>query len=789
MATKEKQKVKLKFRAARAREDIRETGKVVLRAPALVRTAECAIRFLLGAMLSGAEIFGGYAPFGLGLVAASGSGLDGFCALLGACFGYLSFQGFAEGLRYVAASILVFSVSFAFYDIRAYHRVWFMPAAAALMDTITGVVYLSDRGWTAENLIFFGTEVLLCGAGVYFYRIAFTPWTEKREEEGLTLRQTVSLLILGGTLLVTLSKITFLGDISLGRFAAAAAVMTVAYKGGIGAGATVGVAAGLGMDLAAGGMPFYSMAYAFSGVMTGVFHRQGKLFAAISYVLANAISVLWTWNTGLHLSLLYEVFIASVLFMLLPETMLRRVGILLQSEPRQEAEQKARIYVRKKLESTAEAFRGLYENMRASFGGRSAVNDNDTAMIFDRTASRVCRSCALQSACWQRDYVSTFNALNDALPAMLDRGRGEPTDYPVYFSSRCIKFPLFVSTANEELAALLYRRQFQSRLQENRSAVCRQYAELAGILGTAAAELGAELAPDPLREKRVRQHLAALGVEAQVAAYYDESGHLRVELEGPDLDTVKKPEVVEKLSKLTGMPLRLAEEDESGRVDRLTLVQCEPLMAVAGVAAKKKDGETVSGDTGAWFKNDDGSLYVLLCDGMGSGPNANRESSAAVQLLERFLRAGVPPETALKTLNSALSLRGEEVVGFTTIDLLRVDLFTGEAGIYKYGAAPTYVKKGASVSRVTGSALPAGLADGDSVSPDVTRLKLEAGDCVLLVSDGVAGGDGDVWIREMLGAFDGESPKKLVCALMEESERRAGATDDRTVLLLKLSRR
>ena len=78
MATKEK----LKTKAARVREEARETGKVILRAPALVRAAECVIRFLLGAMLSGAEIFGGYAPFGLGLVAASGSGLDGFCALL-----------------------------------------------------------------------------------------------------------------------------------------------------------------------------------------------------------------------------------------------------------------------------------------------------------------------------------------------------------------------------------------------------------------------------------------------------------------------------------------------------------------------------------------------------------------------------------------------------------------------------------------------------------------------------------------------------------------------------------
>ena len=215
MATKEK----LTTRAARLREEARETGKVVLRAPALVRTAECIIRFLLGALLAGAEIFDGYTPFGLGLVGASGSGLDGFCALLGACFGYLTMQGFAEGLRYTAACILVFSVAFAFFDVKAYQKSWFMPLAAAAMDGITGFIYLSDQGWTQESLVFFATEVLLCGASAYFYRIAFTPWTEKREEEGLTPRQTVSLLILAGTLMLTLSNLMLPGELSAGRLA------------------------------------------------------------------------------------------------------------------------------------------------------------------------------------------------------------------------------------------------------------------------------------------------------------------------------------------------------------------------------------------------------------------------------------------------------------------------------------------------------------------------------------------------------------------------------------------
>ena len=100
-----------KAKAAQIQEEMARTGKLVLRAPGLVRAAECLIRFTLGAVLSGAEIFGGYAPFGLSMVGCSGSGLDGFSALLGACFGYLSFRGLTGGLRYVAAAILIFSVA------------------------------------------------------------------------------------------------------------------------------------------------------------------------------------------------------------------------------------------------------------------------------------------------------------------------------------------------------------------------------------------------------------------------------------------------------------------------------------------------------------------------------------------------------------------------------------------------------------------------------------------------------------------------------------------------------
>ena len=781
MATKEK----LRTRAARLREEARETGKVVLRAPALVRGAECMIRALLGALLAGAEIFGGYAPFGLGLVGASGSGLGGFCALAGACFGYLTMQGFSEGLRYAAACILTFSVAFAFFDVKAYRRAWFMPLAAAGMDAVTGFVYLSDRGWTAEGVVFFGTELLLCGASAYFYRIAFSPWAGEREEESLTLRQSVSLLLLVGTLMLTLAHLTLPFGLSAGRLAAALLVMLAASQGGVGPGATAGVAAGVAMDLAAGGLPFYAMAYALSGVMAGAFHRQGRLASAAAYVLSNGLAVLWSWQEGLHVALLYEVFIASVAFLLLPGSLLRRVGAMLSAQPGQDTQRRIRIHVRERLENTAAAFRELGQSMRGVLRPLQP-NDADAAAVFDRAAARVCRHCSLQNACWQRDYVSTFNALNDALPAMLERGRGEGGDFPAYFSNRCLKFAQFLSAANEEVAALLCRRQYQSRVRENRAAVCRQYGELAQVLGEAAAELGAELTPDPVREKRLRQYLAAQGLECQPAVYYDEAGRLRLELEGAGLGQLRRKEGTEKLSALLGLPLRAVEEE---RRDRLLLVQCEPLMAVAGAASRTREGQTVSGDTGAWFKGEDGALYLLLCDGMGSGPAAQRESSLAVRLLEQFLRAGVRPENALRTISAALALRGEEELGFTTVDLLRLDLFTGEGEIYKYGAAPTYVRKGGGVSRVTGASLPAGLAGGEGGGPDMSRIRLEPGDWVVLLTDGVTGGGSDQWLRDALAAYQGDSPRELARAILEGGPEQGEAADDRTVLALRVAAR
>lgn len=758
--------------------------KLVVRLPLLMTLAEGGIRFLLAAVLAGAEMFGGYAMCGVAMTAASGPGTAGFAALLGAGFGYLCFQGLAGGLRYLAACVLVYSVAFAFWDVPLCRRSWFMPAVAALLNGVVGFIYLSESGWSTPQVIFFATEVVLTAALTYFYRLAFSVWEDPREEGGLSIRQTVGALVLGCTALITLDQVLVLGELSLGRILAALLVMLAGWKGGVGAGAAVGVSAGLAMDFAASSAPYYAMTFGFAGLMAGVFWKQGRLMTVVAYVVANASAVLWTWQSGPRVGLLYEVFLASVIFLLLPDRLLRRLAALIRQDGAADSARRAREYAARHLSATAAAFRdlaaGLGEAVRASAPARS-----DASRIFDRAADRVCIKCSLREMCWSRDYQATRSALNDALPVLLDKGRGAPGDYPAWFAARCVEIKSFTGAVNEELAVYLTRRQYQARARENRGAVCRQYEQLAGALEKASAELSRELTPDPARQRRVQQRLAALGLEGESAVYYDENGHLRVEIAGTRLTVLDTQEERSRLSQILGVPLRPEEAAEKGA---LCLVESEPLMAVVGVAAREKDGQTVSGDAGAWFKDEAGRLHIFLCDGMGSGPAARAESSFAVTLLEKFLRAGVEPVEALRTLNGALALRGEENGGFTTIDLLRIDLFTGHGALYKLGAAPTYVRREGRTARLTGQSLPAGLtAQGDG-RPDVLDLKLAAGDWLIMASDGVAGQD-DGWLTAALSGWEGDSPRQLAQELLEGSTQHQGATDDRTVVALRLAKR
>lgn len=156
-----------------------------------------------------------------------------------------------------------------------------------------------------------------------------------------------------------------------------------------------------------------------------------------------------------------------------------------------------------------------------------------------------------------------------------------------------------------------------------------------------------------------------------------------------------------------------------------------------------------------------------------------------LRLVEQFLTAGIEAGPALRTVNTALNLRGDEQGSFTTIDLLEADLQGREAVLYKYGAAPTYVKRQGSVRRLTGAALPAGLQDTAAV-PTPARFPLEENTFLLMVSDGVADSGDDQWLQDLLAGWQGDDPNVLVSLVLRECYQRRKGDDDRSAMCLYL---
>ena len=750
-----------------------------------VTAGRCIMFFLLGLVMSCARVLENGAPFGMAMVACSGSGVYGVFALAGAALGYLISGGVEWGIRYIAAAVLVYTIAFIFQELKIYKQEFFMPCAAGLVMAVTG--FLGSFSVTPGSVPLVAElflETCLAFGGSYFFREALSGGL--RATESAELKHSVSVMIMAACILMAFSRIEILSVVSIGRFMALILVMTSAMKGGMLTGAAIGTVLGLAMDVTSTGAPFYTMAYSFSGLLSGVFGKHGRLFFVLSFILSGALSVVCAWNQEVYISSLFETFSASVIFMLLPASFLNHVGVILQSMERGSGESGLRRFAALKVKNLSEAYGELYETVKKSL--EEPGNDENIAKVFDRAADQVCVKCKYKNRCWNAEYVDTLSAMNDATQAMREHGSLSVEDIPGFFREKCTGLPAFVTAVNGELRAMAYRRQLRARLSENRSVAWGQYNDMALMLSRVANELGSINGADPLAERRLIRYLRSLDIDAETAVFRDGSGRLRVIIESGRLTPLTRDEnYLEKLSSVVGVRLCQPKELSEG-CSKLTLLEAEPLAVSVGIAALKKRGEKVSGDKGTYFKTDAGVLCVILSDGMGCGDDAARDSSQVVAILEKFLRSGADPAVAMKVLNSVMLLRGGDNWGFATVDLMCVDLFTGETCFYKYGAAPSYVKSGKSIRRIKGETLAAGLSSGEGIAPDLVRMRLRPGSTAIIASDGVIVDDEDDWIKNLLmrGTDD---MKALARGTLKEAEKVYGANDDMTVVTVRVEER
>lgn len=659
--------------------------------PRAARWLAGGIRFFLTAALTTTQTAGGYAPFALGAVSAAGGGFSGGAALAGTAVGALVFLDFSAALPHLATAVLILTAAVSFQGSAVLTAPKVRAATAAALALAVSGVYVAQSLDPLPRITPCVASAALTGVSAWLFSPVLAPSRPQFSSGGTVFLAAALALGLGG--------VEPLG-LSLGRVLLCTLLVYTAYDRGTSVGAAAGLGLGLTADLCAGtGSGIFTAGLGLAGLLAGSRQHCRRYAAAGAFLLACAAALLPARDPFAQ-PLLLESLLGMGVFLLLPGRLFGGKRVKREAKPASPTGRE----LKERLNKAAAALRDLYDSM-----GRSVPPpaEENPAIVFDRAAEKVCRGCALCSLCWQKEYTGTFNALNDATPYLLERGRAVPRDFPSYFANRCIHLPDLISAVNGELTAFLLRKQYRRQLEETRRSARGQYAQLSELLSATAAGLG------------------------ETAPAFAESGP------GCQIGAVLRP----------------------------------------------RDGETVCGDTVTSFRTARGLWCLLLADGMGSGEPARRESALTCRLLRQFLEAEVEPEAALKTLNSAMALRGAETGSFTTIDLCTFDPATGEAVFYKYGAAPSYLKKLGSVRRVTGASLPAGLR-GTPAQPDVTRVRLDEGSFIVMMSDGVADRGRDEWLLDLLAGWEGTDPQTLAGLILTESIRREKLQDDCGVQVL-----
>ncbi len=387
-----------------------------------------------------------------------------------------------------------------------------------------------------------------------------------------------------------------------------------------------------------------------------------------------------------------------------------------------------------KLKNYAESFQGLSRIFQSMSTGQGRYAADELGQVQNELTGKLCTSCDSCAVCWERDNAPLYGVLSQMLTSIWHAGI-PGRDAEEKLEKYCKRSRDMVEEAVHVFERVSLNRAWYNRLLENRQVIAEQLDAMAYIMQDCAREervLDGERR-HVLSEIRYRAKESGIAVgDMHLVETVD--GYLKLEatLRSRAGGCVSAKSFLAAVSHALGKKMRMAP-------DARTFISKEPCAFllyedtgyrnVQGIARMKKDGAQISGDNFSFLELERGELLMGLSDGMGSGSTACRESEMVLDLVERFLEAGFSVETAVRMMNSAMVMKGEDDL-YSTVDLCRINLYSGKARLYKIGAAATFIKRADSVECIASGSLPVGA----NARQDV---QLAEGDFVVMVTDGV----------------------------------------------------
>ena len=447
----------------------------------------------------------------------------------------------------------------------------------------------------------------------------------------------------------------------------------------------------------------------------------------------------------------------------------------------------------------AQRYARSFQKLADTFYGlpyrRDYLSSGQVERIIAATNEQVCQKCYQKEVCWGSHAGETLEQAKSVVRTL------EGGDEEALLAAKndwmggCGRSGQYLNSVYTGFRGEMQELVWDNRLIENRLAIAQQLSEVSRIMSTMAEEMYDISPAEPKFRDELEKALKKRHVVLKQAWVMDKTEGRRqvfLTLRARSGQCVSVSEAAQFLSGVCKTAMTAAEGSRSiinGDFHTIHFVEDVSYQIIYDVARLTKEDEKVSGDNYICRREEEGRFVMCLCDGMGSGMEACRESELVVELLEEFLDSGLSQETAARMVNSALVLKGQNGE-FSTVDLCAVDLYTGICSFLKAGACATFIRRDHWVEAISSESLAAGLVQ--QLDFEKASRKLYHGDYLIMMTDGVLdalpAGREEETMKEIIMDIPEEAPRDMGRGILERalgySDYRA--RDDMTVLVAGL---
>ena len=741
--------------------------------------------FIAGIFVSKGSIFGHYYPFGLSF-SASAPGKFLIPMTLGAALGYLFPLRLAMSMRYISSLVAIVAVRWTLSDFKKIKNSnFYIPLIVFFSSLITGIAVNCAGSFGSSIILVSVLESLIAAAASYFFDRSYKIISCKAVHK-ISYKELIYVAISVGLILFSAESIRF-GSVSLGRVAAATAILIASYTFGIVGGLIFGAAFGAIFGLSSLGLAHVSGLYAFSGMISGLCCGFGRIAIAIAFFVSQVLFSFQLGDAAKIVTGLYESLFAVLLFLVIPKKSLKKLSAVFQRNNSCKRDLKENIigklgFTSKFLSGVPKIINRVSENVFE--GDRKNLKSS-----YEEAVVSICKSCSKRGDCYGKYKEETSKNLNSAVNNAFAGNIKEANVFSEGFRAICLKSNDIINALNDLYQDNLKGESEKMHICDLKNAAGQQLSAVGSFLEELSSEINeSENFDDNLSEK-ISQNLFHTGIDVKnIICRRNAQNKLLIEMELQNrFKNMINKKFGEVIADAAGTSFCSPVVMGMGETFRVQMCEKTKYKVEIDVAQHHCNGSAVCGDSCKAFEDGFGNFNVILSDGMGTGKLASEEGKVSSELMKNFVKAGMGLGSSAKLVNSSLIMNSKEEA-LSTLDVLSLNLFSGEGRFMKAGAPFTYVLSGKEVKKIEFSSLPIGIFT--DISAPIRKIKFHEGDLILMLSDG-ATDIGEEWIEEILKSKRFSSVSEIAKSVVDTAVniRRSTHDDDITAIAIRVSKK